>query len=376
MAERQGNGKKTLDTADIVRQAIEDTFLTGRIPENIALVDDDEVRQRLERVLADIIAIQQFTLAMAHGDLSQDLAVKGYHAGSLKSLQSNFRHLTWQAKQIASGDLTQRVHFMGDFSASFNAMVEHLSDDEINRTRREEALKEANAALAEEITSHRLTLEALKLTNRKLNLLSSITRHDIKNQLTALVSLLYLHRQVAGNPAASESYFDKEDGILTTIINQINFTKDYEDLGIKEPVWNSLESIIADLTSTLPFGKVRLVTEIAGVEIYADLLVSKVFYNLIDNALRYGGETMTEIRIMTGKTEEGLVITVQDDGAGIPAECRENLFTRGYGKNTGFGLHLSREILSLTGISITEVSEPGSGARFRIKVPEGMYRFH
>jgi signal transduction histidine kinase len=44
-------------------------------------------------------------------------------------------------------------------------------------------------------------------------------------------------------------------------------------------------------------------------------------------------------------------------------------------KNTGLGLFLSREILAITGITITENGTPGKGARFEITVPEGMYRF-
>jgi signal transduction histidine kinase len=53
----------------------------------------------------------------------------------------------------------------------------------------------------------------------------------------------------------------------------------------------------------------------------------------------------------------------------------ERIFERGYGKNTGLGLFLSREILAITGITITENGVPGKGARFEITVPKGAYRF-
>jgi len=52
----------------------------------------------------------------------------------------------------------------------------------------------------------------------------------------------------------------------------------------------------------------------------------------------------------------------------------KKLFTRGFGKNTGLGLFLSREILSITGITITENGTPGKGARFEITVPKGAWR--
>jgi K+-sensing histidine kinase KdpD len=40
-------------------------------------------------------------------------------------------------------------------------------------------------------------------------------------------------------------------------------------------------------------------------------------------------------------------------------------------KHTGFGLYLMREILDITGITITETGEPGKGARFEMVVPKG-----
>jgi signal transduction histidine kinase len=48
---------------------------------------------------------------------------------------------------------------------------------------------------------------------------------------------------------------------------------------------------------------------------------------------------------------------------------------QGFGKNTGLGLFLSREILAITGITITENGIPGKDAQFEITVPKGAYRF-
>ena len=74
------------------------------------------------------------------------------------------------------------------------------------------------------------------------------------------------------------------------------------------------------------------------------------------------------------ESPDGLIVLWEDDGAGIPVEEKERIFGQGYGKNTGLGLFLAREILSLTGIAITETGEPGRGARFEMKVPKGNYR--
>jgi signal transduction histidine kinase len=100
-----------------------------------------------------------------------------------------------------------------------------------------------------------------------------------------------------------------------------------------------------------------------------------VFYNLFDNALQYAGEQLRTIRVTNRKDNEVLVIAVEDDGTGISAEDKNQLFTKGFGRHTGFGLYLSKEILAITGITITENGEPGRGARFEITVPKGTYRF-
>lgn len=51
-------------------------------------------------------------------------------AGGLKELHSALRHLTWQANQVANGDYSQCVNFLGDFSTSFNQMIRQLAERE------------------------------------------------------------------------------------------------------------------------------------------------------------------------------------------------------------------------------------------------------
>ena len=47
---------------------------------------------------------------------------------SFKNLHANLRHLTWKTQQIAGGDLSQQVDFMGDFSKAFNLMTHQLKE--------------------------------------------------------------------------------------------------------------------------------------------------------------------------------------------------------------------------------------------------------
>jgi signal transduction histidine kinase len=102
-------------------------------------------------------------------------------------------------------------------------------------------------------------------------------------------------------------------------------------------------------------------------------MLERVMDNLLDNSLRHG-ERVTTIRVSTRREEENLIITYEDNGTGIPVQEKEKIFEHGYGKHTGLGLFLVREILSITGITIRETGIPGEGARFEIIVPKGAYR--
>jgi PAS domain S-box-containing protein len=225
-----------------------------------------------------------------------------------------------------------------------------------------------------DITERRRAEEALALASRKLNLLSSITRHDILNQLTALRSYIELSREEQ-DPQKLAKYVGSEEKIASTLERQINFTREYQDLGVTAPVWQNVHATIDKAVAALPLRNVTVKSDNPGIEVFADLLFEKVFYNLIDNALQYGGHEMTTIRITSQESEKGLVISVEDDGTGISAGHKKHLFERGFGHHTGLGLFLSREILGITGITITETGEPGKGARFEILVPKGGYRF-
>ena len=216
---------------------------------------------------------------------------------------------------------------------------------------------------------------AFRRANEKLNLLSGITRHDIKNQLLILSGYLEVSKRSLDDPERTAEFIAKERKIADTIARQISFTKDYEDLGVKAPAWQGVASVVRSAGAGLPAGDIRIEAGDPDLEIYADPLLEKVFYNLIDNALRYGGAGMTRIRISHQLAGEELIIAVEDDGEGIRQEDKSRLFTKGFGRHTGLGLYLSREILSITGIGITEDGEPGKGARFAITVPEGEFRF-
>jgi signal transduction histidine kinase len=235
-----------------------------------------------------------------------------------------------------------------------------------------EELVVRNRELEEQRESISRSKKALTIANRKLNLLSGITRHDVLNQLMGLRGFVELSGHCSQD-AQFQQLLEKEQKIIEMIHKQILFTGEYEDLGVNAPLWQEIRTTVMNAAAGLDLSGILLDVTSGRTEIFADQLLGKVFYNLMENTLRYG-KTVSEISVSWEKNEGGLVITYTDNGAGIDADARVHLFERGFGKHTGLGLFFSREVLSITGLSITETGVPGTGVRFEITVPEEGYR--
>jgi PAS domain S-box-containing protein len=233
--------------------------------------------------------------------------------------------------------------------------------------------KPATLTVLTDITERKRAEEALRQANKNLNLLYGITRHDINNQLQALNGVVELLHMKISDPSF-ENYFSRITEANGQIAAMIRFTKEYEEIGVRAAVWQDLRSVVNSAGTGTDLGQVALEDDLpAGMEVFADPLIVKVFFNLIDNALRHGGK-ITTIRFAFGERNGNGTILCEDDGGGVAVGEKERIFERGFGKNTGFGLAISREILDITGITIRETGEPGRGARFEIIVPKSAYR--
>ena len=227
--------------------------------------------------------------------------------------------------------------------------------------------------ISRDITERRRAEDAVIEANKKLNILNGITRHDVLNQITALVMLLEIVEESVQD-ADTLDFIRKAEGATERITRQIEFTREYQDIGVLAPQWQNVSDLINRAKEQLTTCPYELRVDIGAVEIYADPLLPKVFYNLLENAVRHG-ENVSIVRFFGQESEKGLSLVCEDNGAGVDAASKKHLFKRGFGKHTGFGLYLMREILSITGISIAETGEHGKGARFEMVVPKGGYRF-
>ncbi|MDQ1276811.1 MAG: Signal transduction histidine-protein kinase AtoS, partial [Euryarchaeota archaeon] len=193
--------------------------------------------------------------------------------------------------------------------------------------------------------------EALKDANEKINFMSSITRHDLLNQInmfsfwTKQLSKK-IPEEYRDDPTMGKYLHSLRKG--TEIIHQqLIFTRDYQDIGVMSPVWQSVNEVAKEAAFSFSNYGVKFFIQEGDFEVYADPLLRKVYYNLFHNALTHG-EKVSEISVYFYQQGETAIIEVKDNGIGIPSDMKKTIFKKGVGKNIGLGLFLLRSILSIT----------------------------
>jgi PAS domain S-box-containing protein len=225
-------------------------------------------------------------------------------------------------------------------------------------------LKSAEAAVKE-------TMEKLAAMNEKLQVVGKLIRHDVRNKLSVVTGNVFLvKKRLADHPEVFE-YLDDVDAACRQIVKIFDFARNYEMLGDEElkyvDVAETFEKAVSQFSD---FGGARVLNECHGLEVLSDSLLARLFYNLIENSLKYG-ERVSQIRVHYEKAvPEQLRLIYEDDGVGISAAERPNLFKEGHGRGTGYGLYLIKKMIQVYGWTIQETGQPGKGAEFAITIPK------
>jgi PAS domain S-box-containing protein len=210
--------------------------------------------------------------------------------------------------------------------------------------------------------------------NLKMDLLFSITRHDILDNLSVIMN--HLERaQLKNTHEEMQQFFDKTVGSIESIRNQIAYMRALQELGFISPKWQRVERAFSDAVRLLPEHTASIRSEIGGLEIYADPLLPRVFYNLLENSFRNSTRRNQEIALFTRRDKDELIVVYTDNGYWIPLDQKEKIFEGGDEAGTVRGLFLIRELLAFTGITILESGTRDDGVRFEIRIPPGKYRF-
>lgn len=211
-----------------------------------------------------------------------------------------------------------------------------------------------------DISEYRKLENALRTNADKIKWFAYSVSHDLKSPIIGMNGITrLLHRQY-------RDFLDEKgrnfcDQILKTseqvlaLIEEINVyikTKeiplDFETISPKEVI----EIVRNEFATLLSIRQIKWVEPETVPVIRADRVsILRVLRNLVDNALKYGGETLSKIKIGYGATDEYHILSVGDDGVGIKSEDREKIFgvfqrnetSRGV-EGTGLGLAIVKEI--------------------------------
>jgi len=215
--------------------------------------------------------------------------------------------------------------------------------------------------------------DSLDRAIRTLQLLNSTTMHDLRNLLTVASSSVELCCNVEDFEKMKKLSNIASEAIGSCLA-LIEEASDYHKVGMNRHDWYLLKDIISEQAVKYP----NLIIENKiedNLEIFVDpAIIRNVFGNFFDNSIRHGGENVKKIEIFIIREERKVKIICEDDGVGIELEIKSKIFTHGFGKNTGLGLFLVKELLEMTDMTISETGCPGKGVRFEIVIPPWKYR--
>ncbi|MDR1142337.1 MAG: sensor domain-containing diguanylate cyclase [Planctomycetaceae bacterium] len=160
------------DSVTLLRQ-----ILSGR---SIPSLDNVQFENsETESICRELVTVRELLLKFSNGNLDDNIVIRGSVAGCLKTLQAHLRHLTWQVLQVAGGDFSQRVEFMGDFSQAFNSMVVQLEHSLTELKENESRLLKLNDNLQDEIRFRKTAENELKRSEERWNFAVQCSRDGI-----------------------------------------------------------------------------------------------------------------------------------------------------------------------------------------------------
>ncbi|MCW4005882.1 MAG: PAS domain S-box protein [Candidatus Bathyarchaeota archaeon] len=214
------------------------------------------------------------------------------------------------------------------------------------------------------------TIDKIQELNEKLHVVESLTRHDVRNKLSAMNGYLYLlKRQLRDNPTLL-TYVTQLEASSKQILSILDCEKIYVQVGAEELTYVDVGMYFQEATLLFSdLSKYTLINKCNGVKVLADSLLRQLFYNLLDNTIKYGGNLST-IKLSYTQNPDAVELIYEDDGNGIPENLKSHLFQKGFGKGTGMGLYMMKRMCDAYGWAITETGKEGEGVQFVMTIPK------
>ncbi|GEM_PF-1720339 len=215
--------------------------------------------------------------------------------------------------------------------------------------------------------------EHLKRIIDQLTRLIQVTGYDVTNQIMSLRGYLELSTECANDKYAQELLVN-EKAIVEYIQSLIAFTHDYQEIGINEPEWQDLNKVLDGITAINEIDFLEIKSSFIHLSIFADKLLGKTLLRLIYN-LYISGKDLKTIYFVSKEESDGLLLTITTDCKDLEPGEGKDLFIDSSGLADRIGLHLVREILAITNITIDLNFLSKRGIIIYIKVPQGKYRY-
>ncbi|MBF0344701.1 MAG: hypothetical protein HQL06_10780 [Nitrospirae bacterium] len=381
-------------------------LLSGTIPQMIEYQDSsgEEIIRLFDTVnrLIELFAqANGFLYALSKGNIDAEAPPRNFLISQFKQLQSNLRHLTWQTKQVAKGDLSQQVDFLGEFSASFNTMIASLRE----KKRAEDELKlkslqviELNKELEQKIADRVSELrqkEQLLIQQSKMAAMGEMIgaiAHQWRQPLNALGLLIQDLRYAYSHGELDAQYFDSS---VENAMNQIKYMSETID-DFRHFFKPSKEMITFDVNKAVNELLTIVSPQIMNAEIAIEVIKDakecliirgypsefvQVILNIVNNSRdaivqhKKKGLLLGKglIIITIYKEDERVNIAIKDNGGGIPEDIKDKVFepyftTKGDELGTGIGLYMSKVIIEKNMNGRLYVYNDDDGAVFVIEM--------
>jgi len=233
-------------------------------------------------------------------------------------------------------------------------------------------------AIARDVTDRKeaeeqlnLTMDQLVLVNEKLSVVGSLTRHDVRNKLSAANGYAYLLKKKHSDQADIVDGLGKMEQAIRDSMKIFDFAKIYEQLGVEKLSYADVGKAVDEAAALFSGLTFKVVNDCHGRSVLADSFLRQMFFNFIDNTKKYGAKATTIKVYCEQEDSGGLRLVYEDDGVGISTENKPKLFKEGFstGGSTGFGLFLIRKMMDVYGWTIIEEGKVCKGAKFVISIP-------
>jgi len=217
-----------------------------------------------------------------------------------------------------------------------------------------------------------------KRREQQLVLLHRLLQHDIRNDMAVITGWLDV---LAEETRGTQQIIDR---VRTASEQVLNLTEDTRDIVSATtdafatqreptPLGPMFSIIVEENRERYPDATVELDVSDESVSVAANALLSTVFRNLVQNAVLHNDDPEPAVRIDVETRDGRAVISVSDNGPGIPEAEQERLFRMGEkgidSKGTGLGLYLCRQIVESFDGEIWHDPDAAEGATFRVAVP-------